>query len=199
MQRLTHYLIRPTRSGIALITIIAILFASIAHTSRAEAPMPGDLSKSAGDMIVDGLTVEQRAAKVDAFFAQWNLPLAGYGKDFVRSADAYGVDWRLVASIGFIESTGGKFACRKVTANAWGWHSCKSGFKDYPTAIESITRHLAGQNDSTDHYYAGKTVPQILDAYNPPTIRHNYKALVMGTMDKMSKMQVSESTQLAMN
>jgi hypothetical protein len=76
--------------------------------------------------LVDGLTVEERAAKIDAFFAKkGNLPAAGKGIIFVTYADKYGIDWRLVASKNFIESTGFKFACKNDKYNGFGWGSCQ--------------------------------------------------------------------------
>jgi hypothetical protein len=79
--------------------------------------------------LVDGLTVEERAAKIDAFFAKkGNLPAAGKGIIFVTYADKYGIDWRLVASKNFIESTGFKFACKNDKYNGFGWGSCRGAW-----------------------------------------------------------------------
>jgi hypothetical protein len=205
MKRLTSHIQSSIRSSTTIITILALLFASVAHTSMAEAPKQGDLlqSKTTSTTLVDGLTQEQRAAKIDAFFGQWNLPLTGQGMEFVQAADAYGLDWRLTAAIAFNESTAGKFECRPTKEgvkkyNPFGWGSCKLMFKSYKDAITKVTQHLAGAHEATDHYYAGKTIPQILDAYNPPSIRHDYKKLVMGTMAKISAMPIPQ-TQLAVN
>jgi hypothetical protein len=174
-----------TRYVFSVIAIISMFGLAIAPMTRAEAPNPGDLANANQTVIVDGLTQEERAAKIDAFFGRWDLPLTGYGMDFVKAADAYGVDWRLVASIAFNESTGGKFMI-KGTYNPFGWGHGKIKFKSFQDSIEKVTKHLSGQHPATSQYYAGKTLEQVLDAYNPPSVRHDYKKLVKGTMNKIS-------------
>lgn len=150
--------------------------------------------------LVDGLTVEQRAAKIDAFFLKkGNLPATGKGIIFVTYADKYGLDWRLVASKVFIESTGFKFACKNDKYNGFGWGSCRGEkFDSYEDAIETVTRNLSGGNPNTAMYYKDKTIDEIIDAYNPPSVRANYKKLIKGTMANIDKMDIAEnSNQLA--
>lgn len=144
-------------------------------TARAEAP---------SDFIVDGMTQVERAQLIDDFFAsKGDLPLSGYGIVFVKAADEFSVDWRLVASIGFNESTGGKFACGY---NAFGWKGCdRKTFSSYEEAITTITRHLGGHDEKTDQYYKGKTVEQIVNMYNPPSANPKYLRHVLSTMDKI--------------
>lgn len=113
---------------------------------------------------VDGLTQRQRAAKIDAYFAQWNLPLAGYGMVFVQEADKYdNIDWRLLPAIAMRESTGGKFAFAKNNYFGWGR---QVEFASVSDAIASVTKHLAGENESTSYHYAGKDTEGILAKYN---------------------------------
>lgn len=178
--------------------ILVILISTLwTHDSLAEAPLPLhetirqyqslELFTDTDEKLVDGLTVAERAAKIDAFYiAKGNLPLAGHGLAFVQSADAYGIDWQLVAAIGFIESTGGKHACKKVSYSAFGWGSCKINFSSYEESIDVISKNLGGHNPKTAPYYKGKSLTQILDAYNPPSIKPNYKKLVTKTMNEIS-------------
>ncbi len=177
-----------SRFALSFAIIVSLFALSIAPMTQAEAPDPKDLLQTE-TMIVDGLTQAERAAKIDAFYKQWNLPLAGYGMAFVQAADTYNLDWKLLAAKGFIESTGGKFMI-KGTYNPFGWGSGKIKFSSYEEAILKITEHLAGQNPATAKYYAGKTVDQIIDTYNPPSIRHDYKKLIKGTMSKISAMEI---------
>ena len=184
-----------SRFALSFAIIVSLLALSIAPMTQAEAPDPKNLVHSQ-DIIVDGLTQVERAAKIDAFFGKWNLPLTGQGMAFVQAADAHSFDWKLVAAIGFIESTGGKFQI-PGTNNAFGWGSGKIKFSSYEDAIMKITGHLSGTNEATAKYYAGKTLDGIIDTYNPPSIRHDYKKLIKGTMSKISAMEIETVTILA--
>ena len=149
--------------------------------------MSSKVFKKEAEVLVGGLTTAERAAKIDAFYiANGDLPLAGHGVAFVEAADKYGIDWRLVAAIGLIESTGGKHACKRVNYSAFGWGSCKINFSSYEESIDVISKNLGGHNPKTAPYYSGKTLTQILDAYNPPTIKPNYKKLVTRAMDQIA-------------
>src|SRR3989344_7368881 len=45
------------------------------------------------------LSLEYRAAMIDSYFAERDLPLAGYGKVFVKAADANNISWTLLPTI----------------------------------------------------------------------------------------------------
>lgn len=206
---------KRTKDKCSLIMITGIIFALVLMpllSVRAEAPaeivsnptsgispdnttevLPETVSES--PKLIDGLTVEQRAAKIDAFYAKkGNLPLTGQGIVFVTYADKYGLDWRLVAAKGFIETTGGKFACKNDKHNTFGWGSCRGEkFDSYEDAIETVTRNLGGHNPNTAYFYKDKSVDEIIDAYNPPSVRANYKKLIKGTMDAIAKTDISEN------
>ncbi len=177
------------KSSTAITILVAILITSLwAHTTQAEAPLPALVATpDAQEVLVDGLTVAERAAKIDAFYiSKGDLPLAGHGLAFVQAADKYGIDWRLVPAIGLIESTGGKYACKKVTYSAFGWGSCKINFGSYEESIDVISKNLGGHNPNTARYYTGKTTKEIIDVYNPDHIRPNYDKLVLAAMDKIA-------------
>lgn len=130
----------------------------------------------------------ERAAKIDRYYGRYDLPLEGQGLTMVLAADTYGIDWRLVAAIGMIESTGGKFACKKVNYSAFGWGSCKINFKSYEESIDTISKNLGGGNPATARYYAGKSLRGILESYNPPSVVPNYADKVMKQMDIIQSM-----------
>jgi hypothetical protein len=130
------------------------------------------------------------AAKIDAYFAQYNLPLAGHGMTFATEAEKNHIPCTLLAAIGMAESTGGKFAI-KGTYNYFGWGSGRIKFASADEAIIEISANLGGNDDATDHYYSGKTVEQILDMYNPPHIAPEYKKKVLGIMKKIEAMPLS--------
>jgi hypothetical protein len=128
----------------------------------------------------------ERIEKIRKYYARYDLPLQYEADHFVTAANEYGIDWRLVAAIGFIESTGGKFACSTADYSAFGWGSCKIDFESYADSIDVISLNLGGHNPNTDQWYAGKDVKGILNMYNPNHIRANYDGMVMKQMEMIS-------------
>jgi hypothetical protein len=131
------------------------------------------------------------AQNIDKYFAEMNLPLAGYGETFVEVADKYDLDYRLLPAIAMRESTGGKHPCPAGNKNVFGWHSCKTVFKTYEEAIDKVGAHLAGEVKSTKSYYGNKSVRKKLRTYNsviPP-----YVDQVISIMNKIEKGPIYES------
>ena len=136
--------------------------------------------------VVDGMNQRQRAAKIDAYFAQWNLPLEGYGMTFVQAADQYDhIDWRLIAAIGMRESTGCKFAFAENNCFGWGR---RVTFESKEHAIYEITAHLAGERESTEYYYKGEDLKGILYRYN--SVIPTYRSEIFSIMDRIESMEV---------
>jgi hypothetical protein len=134
--------------------------------------------------------IEEKAQKIDNYFRAKNLPLAGHGKKFVEEAEKYGIPYNLLPAIGMRETTGGKFACKKVTYSWFGWGSCKINFKSVDESIEIISRHLGGDHPNTSKYYDGKDVDAILKAYNPPSVVEKYSSQVQAVMKAIDEQVV---------
>ncbi len=132
--------------------------------------------------------IDERVRKIASYYERYELPLARNAQDFVEFADKYGIDWRLVAAIGMIESTGGKHACSTASYSAFGWGSCKIHFSSYRESIDVISKNLAGKNEKTAKYYAGKDIRGILEAYNPPSVVPDYADRVMRQMEVIDSM-----------
>lgn len=211
---------------LAIIAIVGLGFGSVTPVAHAEAPagnsylalspiesLHATIASSLGkevdeqpvDIIVDGLTQAERAAKIEQFFrSRENSPMADYAMDFVIAADKYGIDWKLVPAISTIESNGGHMACKfkdgSLKYNAFGWGGCTIAFGSYHEAIDVITKNLAGLEPKTEKYYKGKTVDQIIDTYNPPHVRDDYNELVTWAMKKIASTGAfSTANQIAMN
>lgn len=178
-----------------------ISFSAQVFALDAEAPLGGESFKQ---IIVDDtaalerkirkdqeLLDAKRIAKIHAYFARYNLPLKDEAEHFVHAANEHGIDWRLVAAIGFIESTGGKFACSTADFSAFGWGSCKISFDSYQESIDVISMNLGGHNPKTESYYGGKDIRGILEAYNPPEIVPDYADKVMRQMEIIGKQNVT--------
>lgn len=122
----------------------------------------------------------ERYELIDNYFGKRNMPLAGTGKVMVEAAEKYGIDWRLLPAIAVRESSGGKEACGK---NPFGWGSCQKGigtFTSWAAAIDTVAKALG-----TGKYYAGKTLRQKLETYNPPSIVPAYADEVMAIMESI--------------
>lgn len=127
--------------------------------------------------------LKTRAEAIDSYYMERNMPLAGYGKNFVTEAEKNGIDWRLLPAIAVRESSGGIHACG---ANPFGWASCKRSFNTIEEAIASVSNHLGGNNENTAHFYAGKSTKEILKTYNPPSIVPTYAEEVISIMDRIA-------------
>lgn len=135
---------------------------------------------------------EMRAEAIDNYYKDRDMPLAGYGMKMVIEAEKNDLDWRLLPAISIRESTGGKFACKKVKFSAFGWGSCKINFKSYDESIEIIARNLGGNNPKTSHHYDEKTTAEILKAYNPPSVIPNYVKQVFKIMESIGEENLGE-------
>ena len=132
-------------------------------------------------------TFESRAALVDAYFAKHNSALEGYGMKMVLAADKYQIDWRLVPTIAMLESTGGNHPCKNDPENFAGWNGCKGDrFDSIDHTIEVISMNLGGYSPATERAYNGKTIKQIINAYNPPSIAPNYLRHALLVMNEIS-------------
>jgi hypothetical protein len=144
-------------------------------------------------------TRDPRSAKIEQFFRGWEhvglyIPATEYADQFVLSGDKYGVDPYLVAAIAFNESGGfqKKFMCGN---NGFGWNippgsACRDQFTSIDDAIDKVAYNLGGHNPNTEHYYKNKTVHQIINTYNPPSIAPDYNGNVTGTMKKIANQEV---------
>ena len=124
-------------------------------------------------------TMDQRAIKINKFFASYGSPLSTYGSKFVEEADKNGIDWRLVASIAHCESTGGKVTPQfgnKETYNAWGW-----AVYDNNATTKKVNRYDMGSwehgievvsSGMKAYYDKGLTTPEkIVTRYTPASVR----------------------------
>jgi len=127
--------------------------------------------------------LKAKAEAIDSYFESRDMPLFGMGMKMVQEAEKNDLDWRLLPAIAVRESTGGKFDCKKVENNPFGWGSCKIGFDSLNKAIEIVAMNLGGNNPNTERHYADKTTDQILKAYNPPSIVRNYVKQVKSIMN----------------
>jgi hypothetical protein len=112
-----------------------------------------------------------RVNAVRGFFEKTGCPASRYSQTFLDAADGYGLDWRLLPSISFVESTGGKAAPHN---NIFGWDNGRSRFSSPAAAIWGVAYQL-GQSV----LYRDKSLNQLLALYNPdPTYASKVKSVM---------------------
>lgn len=167
--------ILPRCTGWLILPILVALAVFATKTTPVFAPVASDSSPSRP------FTPDERPARIDRYFAERNMPLAGYGAKFVEAADKCEMDWRLLPAIAIRESSGGKQACGN---NPFGWASCRLGFESIEQAIEVVGVNLCGFNPKTARYYADKDTLDKLHSYNG-TVNPNYPAEILQIIEKL--------------
>lgn len=173
--------------------MVALPLFAIAMPMTGVAVMPAPtqvISENSNVIVMPLLTTEEeairseRAKTIDDFLTARNSPLAGYGRKFVDEAEKNGIDWRLLIATSGRETTFGRNMCKnpKAPNNAFGWGSCKIGFKSIDESIEVISKKLGGNDPSLKHYKDHMTSEQILKKYNPDSIVPGYSKQVVRIM-----------------
>ena len=135
--------------------------------------------------------IDQKAQKIDAFFAQRNLPMAGTGKQLVAAAERNDLPWTLIASIATIESTAGRNACPNDSNNVFGWNSCHGPkFDSMDDAIDTVAESISAHRETTAKYYKGKTLKDILETYNGRA-NPEYYHKVLWVMDQIEQQPIA--------
>lgn len=121
---------------------------------------------------------DPRLAPLRHFFEKTACPAAEYAADFLTVADEFALDWRLLPSLSFVESTGGKASNYN---NLFGWDSGRAHFDSPNAAIRVVGSYLA-----RSALYRSKTVDEILAIYNP---NQDYAQRVKSVMRQIAAVQ----------
>ncbi len=121
-------------------------------------------------------TNDPRLVRLQEFLAEKDCPISKYAADFIEAADANDLDWRLLPSISFIESGGGK---EYMNNNVFGWDSCRQKFPSVRAGIHIVASKLAMSD-----LYRNKTLEGKLRTYNPNA---EYSSLVKSVMRAISR------------
>lgn len=103
--------------------------------------------------------LDPRLSKLRSFFAKADCPAQHYTNAFLEAADRNDLDWRLLPSISYVESTGGKFAANN---NLFGWDSGRAQFRTPAESIETVGYRLTHSD-----LYRDKDLDELLATYNP--------------------------------
>src|SRR5579885_1886589 len=82
---------------------------------------------------------DPRLAQLKKFFRKAACPALRYAGEFLEAADIYDLDWRLLPSISYVESTGGKAAQNN---NWFGWDSGRAHFTSAAAGIQEVGYRL---------------------------------------------------------
>jgi len=121
---------------------------------------------------------DPRCEVLRRFFEKGDCPAKEYSHVFLEAADNYKLDWRLLPSLSFVESTGGKVAHNN---NIFGWDSGRAHFSTPTAGI-----HAVGYNLSHGSQYRRKNLDQLLATYNPGS---DYAQKVKSVMRRIAPAQ----------
>jgi len=102
---------------------------------------------------------DTRLQAIRNFFGKTDCPAQNYSREFLEAADDYELDWRLLPSLSWVESTGGKAARGN---NYFGWDSGRAEFTSPVAGIHAVGYWLANASQ-----YRDKSLDEILATYNP--------------------------------
>lgn len=121
-------------------------------------------------------TFQKKVDQVRAFYDSYKAPLSANAEDFVRAADMYSIDYRLMPAISIVESSGGKHLFKPYNPFGWG----KWGYPSFQVAIYDVARGL-----STYYARGADTPAEIAPRYNPVTPKE-WGGKVQKLMNKMA-------------
>jgi len=119
--------------------------------------------------------LDLRESVLRKFFREKHSPAQNYTEVFLAEADAHHLDWRLLPSLAFVESGGGKTSKGN---NLFGWANGKQTFNSISEAVHTVANAL-----STGRRYRDKDTLGKLSTYNEHV---DYPGMVMSIMRQIS-------------
>jgi hypothetical protein len=102
---------------------------------------------------------DPRIERLERFFHVYHCPAPYHVSEYLRAADDYQLDYRLLPAVSIRETQCG---ATEVENNRWGFRNGQYSFPTVEAGIEFMAHRLA------EHaYYKGKTLQQKLFTYNP--------------------------------
>jgi len=126
-----------------------------------------------------GFKADPRLPLLQRFFETNAAPAKAFAHVFLSEADYYELDWRLLPSISFVETTGGKAARNN---NLFGWDCGRACFPSVSEAIRTVAFKLARSKP-----YRDKDLDGVLWAYNP---NPEYTRKVKSVMSRIAPSEI---------
>jgi len=123
--------------------------------------------------------LDERYLILVSFLREKDSPLVGYAGEFIRAADKYKIDWRLMPAIAGLESSFGKRLIQGYF-NPFGWAGGYYRFESWSEGIYHVGQFLREK-----YYDYGRDTPEkIGPVYAPPNPR--WGSLVTFIMNKIT-------------
>ena len=103
---------------------------------------------------------DPRIARLEKFFRTYHCPTPYHTSDYLRAADGYGLDYRLLPAVSIRETRCG--VEEQEQHNHWGYNPGGPGFPSVEAGIDFVAQRLARHP-----LYKGKTLQDMLFTYNP--------------------------------
>jgi len=122
--------------------------------------------------------IDSRVIQLRRFLQARDCPISRFAPDFIAAADRFALDWRLLPSISYVESGGGK---EYRGNNIFGWGNGVQAFPSIRAGIRVVASRLAKSS-----LYRDKSLDDVLRTYNPDLA---YGARVKAVMVRLGKEQ----------
>jgi hypothetical protein len=125
-----------------IIILIALLsLVLFPQKSEASEKTVDSSAKLASQSTVKQSVVDTRVKALENVFEKYNSPLAKEALNYVKYADSYGVDWKLLPAISGLESSFG-IHLMPGSHNAYGWGGGHIYFASWEEGINTINQAL---------------------------------------------------------
>lgn len=122
-----------------------------------------------------GYRADPRLPLLERFFEVGAAPAKAFAHVFLSEADQYDLDWRLLPSISWVETTGGKAARNN---NLFGWNCGRAEFTSMSEGIRTVAYFLSHASQ-----YKDKDLDEVLETYNPNA---EYSRKVKSVMERIA-------------
>jgi len=157
------------------------------HVYAGDYNLSSQILKNSSSSATEFKTIDPRILAMNKFLTDYHSPLAPYATDLISSADKYGLDWRLVASISGVESAFGNIIPTD-SHNAWGWRGINKNsagwsiFVSWTDGIEEVSKGLA------NGYGTNLTPSEIEPSYCPPCASNGQHLWANGVKQYMDEL-----------
>jgi hypothetical protein len=147
-----------------LLILISLFVWALINAPASRGQTLNEVVSSSAQLAENEAAFDNRSQILEDYLAQFDSPLAEYAEEFVKAADTYDLDWRLLPAITGVESTYGKFI-PQGSYNAYGWNNGAYYFQSWPDSIWHVTQAL--KEKYVDR--GANTVDKIGRIYAPPS------------------------------